>query len=47
MTDMNVSGQRFNGIKHGWSSVNNEEDSMEVINVNEVLRGLIFYQKFP
>lgn len=30
VTDMNVAGQRFNGIKHGWTSAHNEEDSMEV-----------------
>ena len=30
VTDMNVAGQRFNGIKHGWASAHNEEDSMEV-----------------
>ena len=31
VTDMHVAGQqRFNGIKHGWTSAHNEEDSMEV-----------------
>ncbi len=31
VTDMNnVSGQRFNGIQHGWS--HNEDDSMEELN---------------
>lgn len=46
VTDLNVSRQSFNGIKHGWTSAHNEEDSMEVSCCNLNSNSIIFKSIF-